>query len=224
MHEKYCCMAKFISQYMPVHGGESVPSNALVPSARSVRSGNDLLALNTCNHVLTTQDVFANTEGNENDIYPPTVSEIAQAQKNDPKLKGLFRKGPEIKDISVKVIDETDILVYKNKRLVIPDSMQSQVVQWYHHYLMHPGAVRLEETLRAAMYWKNLTRDVKQHVKSCKNCQIGKKRKRKYGELPPKIAITEPWKCVCVDLIGPYTLKGKDGTILDFMCLTMMDP
>jgi hypothetical protein len=27
-----------------------------------------------------------------------------------------------------------------------------------------------------------------------------------------------------VDLIGPYTLKGKDGTVIDFMCVTMIDP
>ena len=29
---------------------------------------------------------------------------------------------------------------------------------------------------------------------------------------------------MCVDLIGPYTLRGKDGTEIDFMCLTMIDP
>ena len=27
-----------------------------------------------------------------------------------------------------------------------------------------------------------------------------------------------------MDLIGPYTIKAKDNTILDFMCLTMIDP
>ena len=27
-----------------------------------------------------------------------------------------------------------------------------------------------------------------------------------------------------MDLVGPYTLKGKDGTEIDFMCLTMIDP
>ena len=32
-----------------------------------------------------------------------------------------------------------------------------------------------------------------------------------------------PWYTLCVDLIGPYTIKGKDGTVMDFMCLTMMD-
>jgi hypothetical protein len=33
-----------------------------------------------------------------------------------------------------------------------------------------------------------------------------------------------PWKVLCVDLIGPYTLKGNDGLSIDFMCLTMIDP
>jgi hypothetical protein len=27
-----------------------------------------------------------------------------------------------------------------------------------------------------------------------------------------------------MDLIGPYTLKGKDGSSIDFMCLTMINP
>ena len=33
-----------------------------------------------------------------------------------------------------------------------------------------------------------------------------------------------PWEALCVNLIGPYTIKGKDGTEIDFMCLTMIDP
>ena len=61
-------------------------------------------------------------------------------------------------------------------------------------------------------------------TKSCKICQTNKKRKLKYGHLPSKTIITVPWRALCVDLIGPYTLKGKDGTIIDFMALTMIDP
>ncbi len=33
-----------------------------------------------------------------------------------------------------------------------------------------------------------------------------------------------PWKALCVDFIDPYTLKGKDGLSIDFMCLTMINP
>ena len=27
-----------------------------------------------------------------------------------------------------------------------------------------------------------------------------------------------------MNLVGPYTHKGKDGTEIDFICLTMIDP
>jgi hypothetical protein len=33
-----------------------------------------------------------------------------------------------------------------------------------------------------------------------------------------------PWRVLCVDLIGPYNLKGKDGSSIDFMCLTTINP
>jgi hypothetical protein len=33
-----------------------------------------------------------------------------------------------------------------------------------------------------------------------------------------------PWRTLCVNLVGPYTLKGKDGSVIDFMALTMIDP
>jgi hypothetical protein len=36
--------------------------------------------------------------------------------------------------------------------------------------------------------------------------------------------ISTPWKALCVDLVGPYTLKGKDCSAIDFMALTMIDP
>jgi hypothetical protein len=36
--------------------------------------------------------------------------------------------------------------------------------------------------------------------------------------------LTIPWEALCVDLIGQYTIKGKDGTVIEFMCSTMIDP
>ena len=108
--------------------------------------------------------------------------------------------------------------------LVVPKDLQDQVVAWYHHNLQHPGSTHLEETLRSAMYWKGMRHTIRSHVKKCHSFQVNKRRKHKYGKLPTKLAITIPWEAVCVDLIGPYTLKGKDGTQIDFMCVTMIDP
>ena len=167
--------------------------------------------------------VFANNQSDD-EIYPLTVAEIADAQRLDPKWKKLFKhKDPEGKIRSV-IIDETEVLVHTQSRLVIPQVLQTRALQWYHHYLQHPGISRLEETLVAVMYWPGLRADVRRHVKSCKRCQKGKRRKQKYGHVPQKIADQVPWRKVCVDLIGPYTIKGLDGKIMDFMCLTIIDP
>jgi hypothetical protein len=65
---------------------------------------------------------------------------------------------------------------------------------------------------------------IRRYVKSCISCQVNKRQSLKYGHVPPKLVITTPWKALYVDLVGPYTLNGKDGSSIDFMCLTMIDP
>eukprot|EP00985_Skeletonema_marinoi_P011956 scaffold5677_cov209-Skeletonema_marinoi.AAC.1 len=80
------------------------------------------------------------------------------------------------------------------------------------------------KTLSAVMYWKNMDTQIRKFVQTCERCQKGKKRKRKYAMLPPKQAVITPWHTVCVDCCGPYEIKSEDGTRLEFMCLTMVDP
>jgi hypothetical protein len=65
---------------------------------------------------------------------------------------------------------------------------------------------------------------IRRYVKSCRSCQVNKRHSLKYGHVPPKLVISTLWRVLCVDLVGPYTLKGKDGSSIDCMCLTMIDP
>jgi hypothetical protein len=74
------------------------------------------------------------------------------------------------------------------------------------------------------MYWKQMHSTVRSYVKKCQSCQVNKRRLQRYRKLPAKLATITPWEAVCVNLIGPYMLRGKDGTEVDFMCLTMIDP
>ena len=75
------------------------------------------------------------------------------------------------------------------------------------------------------MYWTGIINTIRSHVKNCCTCHVKKTRhKHTYGKLPTQLVITNPWETLCVDLIRPYTLKGKDGTDIDFMCLTIIDP
>ncbi len=125
--------------------------------------------------------------------------------------------------MSFQLIEDTKVLC-KDDKWNIPASLQHRAVSWYHHYLQHPGHSRLEETMQSVMYWKGMRRAIQSYVKSCRSCQVNKRHSQKYGHVPPKLVITVPWEALCVDLVGPYTLNGKDSSSIDFMCLTMIDP
>ena len=92
--------------------------------------------------------VFA-THGEEDEIYPLTIIEIAKAQKERSNLKIYYKqnaKTPE-KGMSFQLIENTKVLC-KEDKMIIPASLQHRAVSWYHHYLQHPGHSRLEETKR----------------------------------------------------------------------------
>jgi hypothetical protein len=168
-------------------------------------------------------EVFAN-RSDEDEIYPLTTEEIAAAQRADASLKHLFKPNAVIdQGLEIKFIENTTC-VCKDGWLVIPKPLQVHAVKWYHHYLQHPGHTHLEETMNTAMSWKGMRIIIWSLTKSCRSCQINKRRSQKYGHLPPKTINTIPWECLCVDLIGPYTLKGKDNSQIDFMALTMINP
>jgi hypothetical protein len=61
------------------------------------------------------------------------------------------------------------------------------------------------------------------YVSRCPTCQKNKKQKKKYGQLPEKTAESDPWDVLCVDLIGPYTIKRKGHQALTVKCMTMIN-
>ncbi len=153
------------------------------------------------------------------------LTEIADSQCKDQELKVYLKKNAKMpqKDMGLHLIEDTKVIC-KNGKLMIPISLRHRAVSWYHQYLQHPGHSRLEEMMRSIMYWKGLRTTIRRYIKTCQSCQVNKRHSQKYGHLPPKLVIMTPWKVLCVDLIGPYTLKGKDGSSIDFMCLTMINP
>ena len=69
-------------------------------------------------------------------------------------------------------------------------------------YLAHPGQNRMELTLRRTFTWENLRADVLHTVRNCRECQLCKKSRRKYGQLPVKTAEkSEPWNRDDVEMI-----------------------
>jgi hypothetical protein len=77
--------------------------------------------------------VFAHHE-EEKEIYPLTLTVIADAQHKDQELKVYFKKNAKIsqKDIGLHLFEDTKVLC-KNGKLMIPTSLRHRAVSWYHH-------------------------------------------------------------------------------------------
>ena len=186
---------------------------------------------------LFSQVFMTNDAEDAEEIYPVTIREVADAQREDTKLKGFFKKESNSRkkkssgwEKYLKLVEmhgEPVVCYCKDPtkpKMVIPKTLQQSTIAWYHHYLQHPGRDKLEKTLSSVMYWVGMSAQIRKFTTYCDRCQKGKKRKRKYAHLPPKLAVINPWHTVCVDLIGPYTIKSGDGTNMEFMCMTMIDP
>jgi hypothetical protein len=134
---------------------------------------------------------------------------IAREQQKCSQLKELIKRSDKF---SERTIERSTVITYEQK-IYIPQSLRKRIVWWYHTYLQNPGITRVEATLRQNLTWTNIRKDVEEaSVKNCHECQIGKKVRNKYGELPEKLAeIPIAWNRVDVDLIGPLTIKTPSG-------------
>ncbi len=97
--------------------------------------------------------------------------EIAEAPRKDQELKVYFKKNAPMpqKDIGFHLIEDTKVLC-KNGKIIIPTSLRCRAVSWYHHYLQHPGHLRLEERIRSVMYWDGMRTTIRGYVKTCRSC------------------------------------------------------
>jgi transposase InsO family protein len=164
------------------------------------------------------------------DSFPLRYSDIKAAQDKDEDLMKVLKKSLEAKNDKYHIRsfhgggNSFNIICYKTK-IVIPESLQDRVIDWYHHFLGHPGINRTEETIGQHLWWPKMRDHITQSVRICQVCQRSKRRFKKYGELPEKEAEATPWDKLCVDLIGPYKIRqrGKKKPLI-CKCCTMIDP
>jgi RNase P subunit RPR2 len=147
----------------------------------------------------------------ESEEFPMSPDIIAHEQKKNTHLKNVVKKSDKL---SERIVERSTMITYDNN-IYIPISLRKRIVWSYHTYLQHPGQ---------NLTWPSLKKDVEATVKNCHECQIGKKERKKYGELPEKLAERPiAWNRVDVDLIGPLTVKTPSGK-KELLALTMIDP
>jgi transposase InsO family protein len=163
------------------------------------------------------------TEKDDLARHPISYAHLEAAQQKDPKIKQY------LKDDKYQIADfvgggKSRPLVCNNGKIVVPQKLQHHVTDWYHTVLCHPGINRTEESISQHLFWPKMREQITSYVQSCPTCQKNKRKAKKYGWLPPKVAEATPWDKLCIDLIGPYKIKRKGTNNLVCKCVTMIDP
>jgi transposase InsO family protein len=157
---------------------------------------------------------------------------IHREQEKDSEIRKLQEEVPQrfsqmFEDVGHKE-GEDPVITLKSptdskERILVPKTLQGKLLQWYHTMLVHPGVTRLYNTLHQHFTWKSMRSDIQKYLKTCHQCQLGKRGGKGYGKLPLKDVEKAPWADICVDLAGPWKAK-VDGKDVEFHSLTIIDP
>jgi hypothetical protein len=108
------------------------------------------------------------------------------------------------------------------QRAVVPAAMRETLLRMAHSCPLagHLGKNRVYDTLMRAVFWKGLSEDVKEYIRSCEQCQRFKRAPRPW--LKPLTTITqdEPFGSVAMDLVInlPVTASGARHVAV-FTCM-----
>ena len=81
------------------------------------------------------------------------MENVVHEQQRD---KGLHAKCKKDKQkYKTEVRQDVKLITYEG-RVYIPPCLRDNVLNWYHHYLQHPGANRMYNTICQTLYWSSL--------------------------------------------------------------------
>ena len=110
-------------------------------------------------------------------------------------------------------------IICKKSVIVVPSNLRDKLL--HQHHQGHPGMTKMKSTLRAAVYWPGLARDVENLCCTCDACV----RTGSPDVAPLKVVADQeraPWDTLAVDVTGPS--ESTDGvtlfTVIDCLILT----
>ena len=227
-------LEEFGPDILHIKGEDNIVADAIsrLPTANEDQNESRTEIQGLSSEMLAKMEYLIFEDNEEFPLHLPLVQKVQQNElmKKSSKLKQLINDKKS--GYHVITLDNVEIIAFKN-RIYVPHSLRQRTIEWYHHYLNHPGGDRLYKTIAKIGYWKGMTSQCSTFCQKCLDCQKFKSRKRKYGHIPPKnVGTLIPWETVHVDLIGLYSLTTRqyqsDGLVqsktLQLTCMTMLDP
>jgi putative transposase len=73
----------------------------------------------------------------------------------------------------------------------------------------HLGIAKTTNSVSRYFYWPNMTKDIKDYVRSCMPCQLNKPANKSYGAHQPLTTPPGRWHIVRMDFAGPFVRSGE---------------
>ncbi|KAE8973361.1 hypothetical protein PF011_g25284 [Phytophthora fragariae] len=147
--------------------------------------------------------------GAVHDLSPEDIKSYnAVGSDYEVDLDGLLFYCPPAK----RTTEERDGLM----RLVVPETLQQDVLHHYHSSLEggHQGIGRTYQRIRDHFHWRGLYRSVQRYVGECVDCETGKGWPTLQGESPGNIQATYPFQIIAMDYIPSLPKSHKGNTEL----------
>ena len=156
------------------------------------------------------------------DAFPLDFLRVREAQQQDEGCMRLVNaEGYELQEFyGTELVCKMDD---GQSRIVIPNALVHDTIEWYHYIMAHTGIDRLCQTIRTHLWIPNLRTQVENIIATCDACQRYKMAGPGYGHNPPRNETALPFEETGVDLIGPWKVAIPNVGEIQVWCLTMID-
>ncbi|KAL5517748.1 hypothetical protein EMCRGX_G003357 [Ephydatia muelleri] len=143
--------------------------------------------------------------------------ELQKLQKKDPSFEKL--SVGEGKSETHFYDFEGDVMQSQQwTSLCYPHSVGKAVPQLAHEVARHLGKHKTAKRILHRFYWPTLYRDVEDFCRSCQVCQKSSKQKVVKAPLIPLPVVTEQFRRVAMDIVGPLPRTKSGNRIILVMC------
>ena len=149
-------------------------------------------------------------------------SDLVRLQAEDELIKQILaeRQTPEGREklgrLKDKLVVMHDVLFFKKDEgglaIFTPQTLTKQIIQSAHNSLVggHMGLFKSKERILEKYYWPSMTKDIKEHIDTCTQCQATKPWGRdKRVPLKPLPQPINPNHRIHIDLFGPLATSGS---------------
>ncbi len=105
-------------------------------------------------------------------------------------------------------------------RIVLPSCRRKTILEIAHNKSGHFSARRTKEAISRLFTWPGIAKDCEDYYLKCLKCLRKNKRGSMKAEMIERPAISEPFECIAVDIVGPLP-KGKGGCQYILTCVCM---